>query len=249
MHWFKHYIDAHKDIKLRRLIFSFGMEGYGVYWSLLELLAKETKTNGEQAYNTFEMPIDVYPYEFLAHEIGVNEEKIKDIVTLMAETDLIDKEKFSHNIISCTKLAQIADDYTVRKGRIKRLEYGQKPNNNRNKTRPEEELEEEEEREGEREGEKEFQEFWNSTALTKILTWSKERKVRLKNRFLSGHFREHWKTAVEKLSKSSFALGRNDRSWKADVGWFLSNDNNYVKALEGKYDDDNGNGDDPFSKF
>jgi len=37
--WVKHDTDAHRDAKLRRLMLAYGMEGYGLYWYCVELIA------------------------------------------------------------------------------------------------------------------------------------------------------------------------------------------------------------------
>ena len=41
--------------------------------------------------------------------------------------------------------------------------------------------------------------------------------------------------AFEKAEKSSFLKGANDRNWKADFDWIMS-DRNIIKVIEGKYD-------------
>ena len=40
MEWFKHDIDAHDDIKIRKLVRMHGLKAYGLYWYLVELLYK-----------------------------------------------------------------------------------------------------------------------------------------------------------------------------------------------------------------
>ena len=93
---------------------------------------------------------------------------------------------------------------------------------------------------------RELIECWNSKKLPKILTLSKERKAYISTRFKSQHFRDNWKKALDKMDSSSFCQGKNDRKWKTDVDWFIKNDTNYLKALEGKYDDKAA---DRFSKY
>ena len=80
-------------------------------------------------------------------------------------------------------------------------------------------------------------ELWNKTELPKVQHISKERKDKLSQRLKSKHFRDNYEDAIKKLALSSFALGKNERGWKASFDWFISNDTNYVKAIEGKYDD------------
>ena len=41
MKWFKHYSNASDSVKLNHLIDELGLEGYGRYWLLLELLAQD----------------------------------------------------------------------------------------------------------------------------------------------------------------------------------------------------------------
>lgn len=80
--------------------------------------------------------------------------------------------------------------------------------------------------------------YWNSkNSLPSIIKLSKDRKDKLKARLSSRHFRDHWKVAIDKISKSSFCSGKGNTGWKASIDWFLANETNYVKALEGKYDD------------
>jgi hypothetical protein len=42
--------------------------------------------------------------------------------------------------------------------------------------------------------------------------------------------------ALNRVAKSSFCRGQNERGWKADIDWFLKPDT-LTKILEGKYDD------------
>lgn len=52
-------------------------------------------------------------------------------------------------------------------------------------------------------------------------------------RIKSPHFRENWKRALIRGKKSTFL---NKSNW-FDAAWFLQNDHNYEKILNGKYDD------------
>jgi hypothetical protein len=57
-------------------------------------------------------------------------------------------------------------------------------------------------------------------------------------RFKDTFFRENWRKALEKVSHSDFCL---TGGW-FDLGWFLKNDENWQKCLNGNYDKPNGNG-------
>lgn len=80
-------------------------------------------------------------------------------------------------------------------------------------------------------------EYWNVSSLPVCKVLTDTRRDKLIQRWKSQHFRDNYKTAIEKLGKSSFCKGASDKGWKASIDWFLHNDTNYVKALEGKYDD------------
>jgi len=83
---------------------------------------------------------------------------------------------------------------------------------------------------------KEFKDEWNKyPELPKITTMTGKRKAQLQTRCKEPLFVENWKGIIKKMSESPFLTGK-ETNWHADVTWFLANDNNYVKVLEGKYD-------------
>lgn len=77
--------------------------------------------------------------------------------------------------------------------------------------------------------------LWNSfRELQKIAKVSAERKAKAKIRLRDSFFREHWKSAIEKIAKTPFLLGQNDRGWTADIDWFLKPES-LTRIVEGKY--------------
>jgi hypothetical protein len=78
-------------------------------------------------------------------------------------------------------------------------------------------------------------EAWNSgpakSGATVSRTLNAKRKAALRVRV-----REHGEDAVfeaiRNLSGSKFHCGDNDRGWKANIGWLLTNPENFQKALE-----------------
>lgn len=78
---------------------------------------------------------------------------------------------------------------------------------------------------------------WN--ALPDVLHIQKltdVRKTSLRARLREPTFRDQWREAVDRISKSSFLRGQNDRDWKADFDWFIRPDS-VIKIMEGKYAD------------
>ena len=81
---------------------------------------------------------------------------------------------------------------------------------------------------------KEFMAYWNSKdKLPSIISFAQGRRDKLATRCKSPIFRERWKEAIDKLSQSEWHTGGKDgEGWKANVKWFLLNDENYVSMLE-----------------
>lgn len=62
-----------------------------------------------------------------------------------------------------------------------------------------------------------------------------ERRKSLRARLGDPFFLENWETALDRIKVSSFCRGVNDRSWIADIDFFLR-PGSVTKTLEGKYD-------------
>lgn len=71
-------------------------------------------------------------------------------------------------------------------------------------------------------------------SLPKVTKLTETRKKTLSAR-LKSFSEEQLLTAFKKAEASYFLKGNNDRNWKADFDWILS-ENNLVKILEGRYD-------------
>ena len=79
--------------------------------------------------------------------------------------------------------------------------------------------------------------LWNNicTELPKVISLSEKRKKQEKLR-LSERTIEKWKEVFIKLNTSEFCKGNNNTGWKATYDWIISNTDNSIKTLEGKYD-------------
>jgi len=81
---------------------------------------------------------------------------------------------------------------------------------------------------------------WNSMCernptLSKVLSISKERRKKLKERFETAHFREKILETIDSIPNYPFLLGKSVEGWKASFDWIIYNDNNYLKVIEGFY--------------
>lgn len=107
MKWFKHDTDATNDPKIRKLKKQFGMEGYGFYFNLLELIARDMEDRPDEFGF---LPTD-WDYEALEMETGLSSDKLRTITDFMCEIGLFClKDKRLYN----SKIIERCDDYTSR---------------------------------------------------------------------------------------------------------------------------------------
>lgn len=82
-----------------------------------------------------------------------------------------------------------------------------------------------------------FVSLWNSKdRLPRIKSLTDKRRKALRVRMAEKQFSENLSLLIDKIAASDFLCGQGERSWRADCDWLLKNDTNYVKVLEGKYD-------------
>jgi len=102
MKWFKHDSNAAIDAKIERLILNYGIEGYGLYFYCLELIAR----NVEKHNLTFELEHDA---ELIGSRINVHKDRVSEMMTFMCNIGLFEN---SQGIITCLKMATRTDEYT-----------------------------------------------------------------------------------------------------------------------------------------
>ncbi len=102
MKWFKHDSNANTDAKLEKLMIRYGLEGYGLYWFCLELIAAQV-----EKYNlTFELEHDS---EIISHRTGLHIEQVQEIMSFIIDLKLFENDR---GIITCLKMATRTDEYT-----------------------------------------------------------------------------------------------------------------------------------------
>lgn len=87
---------------------------------------------------------------------------------------------------------------------------------------------------------KQFVEKWNAGCQNKITKLTGERARKLRIRVLEKEFVERFDEIVKKVAESDFLSGRKvtegHENWYASFDWIIKNDTNYVRILEGRYD-------------
>ena len=102
MKWFKHDAAANMDAKLRRVRLKYGMEGYGLYWYCLELIAGSVEKNNL----TFELEHDA---EIIAYDVGISQALVEEMMVFMCEQGLFENDTGK---ITCLKMLTRSDEYT-----------------------------------------------------------------------------------------------------------------------------------------
>lgn len=99
MQWIKHDTDANQDAKLQNVLLDYGIEGYGLYWYCIELIAGKVDKNNI----TFELEHDA---RIIARNVGSTAQKIEEMMKYFVDIGLFE---CSNNTITCLKLAKRLD--------------------------------------------------------------------------------------------------------------------------------------------
>ena len=99
MRWIKHDTNASQDAKLKRMRMKYGLEGYGLYWYCLELIAADV----DQNKLTFELEHDA---EIIAFDTGIHYERVNEMMAYMVNLNLFES---NNGVLSCIKLASRLD--------------------------------------------------------------------------------------------------------------------------------------------
>ena len=67
------------------------------------------------------------------------------------------------------------------------------------------------------------------------LTDIRKRKIECRFKEMNSDY-SVFEKIFRKMENSKFMRGDNDRGWKATLEWVISNSENWIKILEGKYD-------------
>lgn len=74
-------------------------------------------------------------------------------------------------------------------------------------------------------------------SFPKVLKLSDKRKMKIRVRFEEMSYSyETLQEVFDRCEASHFMRGDNNRGWRADFDWIFANSQNWVKVLEGKYD-------------
>jgi len=102
MKWFKHDSGSRHDAKIQKLRLKYGLEGYGMYFFLLECVAGTIDKHNL----TFELEEDA---ELIAAATNIHVERVEEMMRYMVNLGLFEEDG---GRITCLKMALRTDEYT-----------------------------------------------------------------------------------------------------------------------------------------
>lgn len=253
--YFSHDADMRNDIKVKALRRRFSHTGYAVWNYLLETL-----TDTEN----FEIDFRDGNKELLAADFDVTVQELNDIVEYACRIDLLQqsedgavlfsaahKRRFSQLLERRAKLSQAG-----KKGMAKRWSSSNADITPDNEViTPDSKVKESKEKESkgtQRESViypyQDIAALWNSICGTlpkiKALNDNRRQKIRLRLAEMGADnpkaCLDRLKELFERVAASDFLCGSSANGWTATFDWVFENGKNWVKIIEGNYDNDRG---------
>ena len=110
MKWFKHFTDAYNNEKLSRIVETFGLEGYGFWWRLLEIVAAKIDESDETTV--------VFSAKKWGSLFGLSAKKFERMAEVFAQHNLILLDFCPQGyVVNIPNLLKYRDEWTKRKAR------------------------------------------------------------------------------------------------------------------------------------
>lgn len=256
--YYYHDADMRNDIKVKALRRRFRAEGYAVWNFLLEVL---TDSDG------FVIEFSDLTKELLAADFDITVERLTEIVDYCCTLELMQRTEDGRGIFSRAHQARLQavldlKDKRRRAGKAgMAARWGNKSEDNiplqtdNNVITTDNEEKGIEENGKEQKGKEQkvkypyqaVADLWNELcpALPKVQSLNDSRRQKIKCRLQELSTRsEEWLPKVrelfERVSASDFLLGDNTNGWTASFDWVIANSKNWVKVVEGNYDNTRG---------
>lgn len=119
MKWFKHISTTYQDEKIAKVIDVLGIEGYGFWWRMLEVVAEKMENNETEIS---------YPIKYFANIFGFSEKKFEKFLKIFQSFEIffVNFEKKQNNFskksqtvvtVNIPNLLKYRDEYTEKKSR------------------------------------------------------------------------------------------------------------------------------------
>lgn len=253
MRWFKHMTNSSSDEKLCLIFDSLGLEGYGFYWRILEVIGQQM----DKSSKTFCQ----YSPKTWAKFAGVSAKKCEKFFRIFEKHRLfLVKFKDDSILVDCPNLLKYKDEYSTRPMREGREMSGQTPDGIGTNSRRETETETEADTETEKDtltssdvSDDPPERCPHSAIicqyhkilpqLPKVKEWTPSRQALLRARWNENRDRqciEWWTSFFETVAQSDFLTGRA-KEFRADLEWLIR-PKNFPKVVEGRYANHGSNG-------
>jgi hypothetical protein len=115
MRWFKHMTNTMDDEKIAKLVSESGIEAYGFYWAIIELVAKQIEKGSDKCSVT-------YPLPYLSRQLYLHHNRVSNLLGKLQVTGLIllGKSEVDGGVnftISCPNLLKYRDEYASRRAK------------------------------------------------------------------------------------------------------------------------------------
>ena len=233
-YYFPHFSNARHDRKIKRITKELGVEGYGIYFMILEVLREQT-----------DLKYPVQDIDLLADEFGTSEQKVRIVITnydlfTIDEDEMFFSPKQNEYLQPYFKSSERARD-AANKRWEKQKQLPEKCDGNANAMQMQSDGNASKVKKSKEEKSKEevdcpsIIEYYNNTctSMPKVEKLTAGRK-KLINARCKEHGHEDINKAIKMASESEFLSGKNDRGWIANFDWIF-NATNFVKIIEGNY--------------
>lgn len=220
MKWFKHYSTARNDEKISMLEDKCGLEGYGFYFKMLEVVA--------EAIDETDKHDVTYSITRWGRQLNVSTKKFLYLVQCCSDVGLMYFQRDSDNAtVKIPNLLKIRDNHTknlqAKSKQDKEEDKDININNVISINCPHQDI----------------IDLYHKhlPMLPKVKVWTPKRANALKLRWSEHKARqslEFWDDLFQIIAKSDFLTGKSSQ-WQADLEWII-NPSNLVKIIEGRYD-------------
>lgn len=242
-YYFSHDSNALIDTKILNMRADYGLEGYGLYWAIIEMMRNEEDYKLELSKNTFRA------IKTLTNPTTIDIEKfINDCIEDYKLFKKEDGKFYSNSLLKRMeeKQRKQSEQYQKRSeaGRIGGIKSGETRRNqskneakqsNASSNEPKEKEKKIKESKIKENKRNEIKEIYNSTCkkLSQVQKLTEKRNKAIDN-FLKEFTVEQFKQICEITNSTKFLTGENERHWKADFDFLLRIDK-ATNVLEGKY--------------
>ena len=246
MEWFKHDSNANLDEKLQEVLLDYGLEGYGLYWYCIELIVGKVSIDNI----TFELKHDA---RIIARNTGSSTQKVQEMMTRFVDLGLFE----SHNgNITCFKVAKrlmtSATSNPQMRNLIQNVKHNQQDNlpsrHRHDEVMPDKiRLDKIDKKENlivpskaeDNCPHQKIIELYHQKLpmMTTVVEWTPKRASYLKTRWKENprnQSLDFWARFFDYVAKSDFLTGKKS-DFIADLEWLIKS-SNFVKILEGKYE-------------